>query len=187
MKGSGNDKVNLGVPGVKLISQSTDLFTLPSKRILGGAQFGKAFSTFPVEEGCTAVFPPSGYASVDDVPVGKIPAACLNPANTKSLTSLGFTTFDQVTEAAYLISPEQAEYNVLTWFFDNTGVGSYFSGTNGTAPLNYVQVYGPDITYATDNSSNKAPVVMGGTTLKITAQMLLNEASESLGLIAWHF
>lgn len=187
MKGSGTDTFNLGVPGVKLISQSTDLFILPSKRILGGSQFGKSFSTFPVEEGCTAVFPPKNYANVNDVPVGKIPAACLNPDNTKTLKELGFTTFDQKTEAAYLISPEQAAYNVLTWFFDNTAAGSFYSGTYGTAPLNYVQIYGPDITYASDHLSDKAPVVMGGTTVKITAQNLLNEASESLGLIAEYF
>jgi hypothetical protein len=187
MKGVGVDNYNLGVPGVKLVSQSTDLFTLPSRRILGGSQFNMSFSTFPVQEGCTTLFPPKKFASPDDVPVADIPAACLNPANTKSLAAMGFTNFDQKTEAPYLISPEQALYNVLKVFFDGTNQGSYFSASNGTAPLNYVQVYGPDIDYATANSSNKAPVVMGGTTLKITAQSLLNEASEALGFIAEYF
>jgi hypothetical protein len=66
-------------------------------------------------------------------------------------------------------SPEQAEYNVLVWFFDETSEGPAFpSGTvavgghNGPAPLNYLQIYGPDIAYA--STSPKVPVTMGGST-----------------------
>jgi hypothetical protein len=146
-----------------------------------------SFSTFPVQEGWATLFPPEKYASPDDVPVADIPAACLTPAHTKSLAAMGFSYFDQNTEAPYLISPEQALYNVLKVFFDETNQGSYFSATNGTAPLNYVQIYGPDIDYATKNSSNKVPVVMSGNTPKITAQSLLNEASETPGYIAEYF
>lgn len=184
MKGSGSTAFNLGVPGVKLISDTTQLFTSPSARILGGSQFATAFSTFPVQEGCTSLFPPHPYSNVDKVPVAKIPSACLNPANTETLAMLGFKTFDQKTEAPYLISPEQSEFNVLNWFFQDTPEGAYFSGTSGLAPLNYVQIYGPDITYATKHSTDEVPVVMGGTTISISAQNLLFLASSSLGIIA---
>ncbi len=145
MKGSGpSDTYNLGVPGVKLISTYTDMFTSPSARILGGAQFAMSFKNNPVEEGCISVFSPKGYASVDDVPVASIPTACLRTGTTIPST---FITFDQKSEAQYLISPEQAEYNVLNWYFNDTGAGSFFGGPTafGQAPLNYLQVYGPDI------------------------------------------
>ena len=46
-----------------------------------------------------------------------------------------------------------------------------------------MQVYGPDIIYATANASNKQPVTMNGTVVNITAQNLLNAASEALGFI----
>jgi hypothetical protein len=146
MKGGGSTKNNLGVPNVKLISYDTDLYTSPSRRILGGVQFGKSFSMFPVSEGSNKLFS--------------------NP------------------------SPEQALYNVLSWFFEDTAYGAYF-GTKGLAgrgdigsdPLNYLQVYGPDIIYATANASNKQPVTMNGTVVNITAQNLLNAASEALGFI----
>ena len=80
---------------------------------------------------------------------------------------------------------------MLSWFFEDTAFGSYFGtaglaerGDNGPDPLNYVQIYGPDIIYATENASNEKAVKMNGATTKITAQMLLNMASEALGYIA---
>jgi hypothetical protein len=155
MKGSGSTAFNLGVPSVKLISQSTDLYTSPSKQILGGSQFAMSFSNFPVQEGCTSVFPPKGYSSPGDVPVASIPVGCLNPGTTMPA---GFTNFDQKTQAAYLISLEQAEYNVLVWYFDGTSTGPFFGGTLGSAPLNYVQIYGPDISYA-NHATTKVPAL----------------------------
>jgi hypothetical protein len=181
MKGSGSTAYNLGVPSVKLISESTSIYSgIPSGEILGGSQFAKSFSNFPVEEGCTSIFPPSGYSDVNSVPVDLIPAACLNPNDTQTLTQLGFTNFDQETEAAYLISPEQAEYNVLSWFFSGTVAGPAFGASVGTAPLNYLQIYGPDITYATKNATSKAPVVVGGSPVLYSAQDLLNMANAAL-------
>jgi hypothetical protein len=181
MKGSGAASTpDLGVPAVKLASLSTE-FSLPSGQILGGAQFGQSFKRFAVVEGCTTVFPPAGYATANDVPVGEIPAACLNPNDAPgALAAAGFLKFNQSTEASYLISPEQAEYNVLNWYFTGTPVATSFGATtNGTAPLNYLQIYAEDIIYA--NSSNPATVVeTGGATESITAQDLLNLASEKL-------
>jgi hypothetical protein len=146
MKAGGSTKSNLGVPNVKLISHATDMFTSPSRRVLGGVQFAKSFSMFPVDEGSNKLFP--------------------NP------------------------SPEQSLYNVLSWFFEDTAYGSYFGtvgladrGDNGPDPLNYLQVYGPDIIYATANASNEVPVTRNGTIVKISAQNLLNSASEALGFI----
>jgi hypothetical protein len=89
-------------------------------------------------------------------------------------------------------SAEQAEYNVLVWFFDETSEGPSFpSGTvaigghNGPAPLNYLQIYGGDVTYASNHASNpKVAVTMGGTTKMVTAQELLHKASLALAAIA---
>jgi hypothetical protein len=186
MRGSSSAADNLGLTSVKLISQTTELYkSSPSKQILGGAQFDKSFKNFPVEEGCSSVFPPKGYASVGLVPVGSIPSACLNPNNTTTLAAAGFTFFDQAAEAAYLISPEQAEYNVLNWYFKDTGAGSFFGGPTafGQAPLNYVQIYGPDIPYAT-GATTPVAVVVSGTPIMITAQELLSLASAAIGVIA---
>jgi len=47
---------------------------------------------------------------------------------------------------------EQALYNVLGLYFDGTpvaGTHKFFGGTSGTAPMNYLQIYSPDIQYAT--------------------------------------
>jgi hypothetical protein len=147
MKADGSTKNNIGVPLVKLISYSTDLYTSPSKRILGGSQFAQSFSMFPVKEGSNKKFS--------------------NP------------------------SAEQAEFNVLSWFFEDTGEGSYFGtkglaerGDNGSDPLNYVQVNALDVIYASANASKEVPVEMNGTSTKISAQNLLNLASEALGYIA---
>jgi hypothetical protein len=150
MKAGGSTNNDLGVPLVKLISYSTDLYTLPSKRILAGSQFAKSFSMnskSTVDEGSNKLFP--------------------NP------------------------SPEQAEFNVLSWFFEDTLEGSYFGtvglaerGDNGSDPLNYLQVNSIDVLYATKNASNEASVVINGNPVKMTAQTLLNSASEALGNIA---
>lgn len=147
MKG-GAKHGNLGVPNVKLISQSTDLYTSPSQRILGGAQFATSFS----EKNHT-----------DDE------GGCSGPTCT----------------------PEQAEYNVLVWFFDGTSEGPNFpsgtvaiGGNSGSAPLNYLQIYGPDITYATTDVSGKVAVTMGGSPNYFSAQDLLHKASLALAMIA---
>jgi hypothetical protein len=86
-------------------------------------------------------------------------------------------------------SPSQAVNNVLTWFFKGTQAGSNFSGNSadtGLLPLNYLQIYGPDIKYTTKAyAAGKAPVVMAdGATVRTTAQDLLDKASLALVLIA---
>jgi hypothetical protein len=139
-----------------------------------------SFSNFPVQEGCTSLFPPPGYSSPNLVPVDSIPAACLNPNNTTTLADAGFTYFDQATEAAYLISPEQAEFNVLNWFFSGTVAGPVFGASLGAAPLNYLQIYGPDITYATKYAADKVPVIESGSPVLVSAQDLLNMANAAL-------
>jgi hypothetical protein len=80
---------------------------------------------------------------------------------------------------------EQAAFNVLKWYFDGTAVGSFFSASTGSAPLNYLQIYGPDIIYATNHATGpKVAVTEGSTTVKTTAQDLLDLASEKLAQIA---
>jgi len=92
----------------------------------------------------------------------------------------GFKTLSQV-PAKYLIPPEQAEYNVLKVYFDGTPAAPLFGGTNGTAPLNYLQIYSPDIQYATTNVNSPAQVVeSNGATVAISAQDLLNLTSSKL-------
>jgi hypothetical protein len=151
MKG-GAKHGNLSVPNVKLISESTDLYTSPSQRILGGAQFNSRFSTDKSDEG-----------NADEGGCGT--SGC---------------------------SAEQAEYNVLTWFFNRTNQGLSFptgsvpkvGGNPGTAPLNYLQIYGLDITYATTDAFGKQPVMMGPATNPMSAPDLLHKASLALAAIA---
>ena len=181
---------NLGVPGVKQLSQSTAGLTSPAGQILGGSQFNTTFSVATLPEGCTSTFPPNANdtpaactipstCTVNGcIPVACIPQACLAPGVTPASVA-AFKTFSSV-PAADLISPEQAEYNVLNVYFDGTAVASSFSGTQGAAPLNYLQVYSEDIQYAEQNVNAPALVVEGSATMSTTAQALLNLASAKL-------
>ncbi len=181
---------NLGTNAVKWLSQSTAAMTTAETQILGGSQFNTSFSSQPVQEGCTSTFPPNANdtpvgCSIPStcstnacIPVACIPQACLAPGITPAnLTS--YNTYGKV-PAADLIPPEQAEYNVLSVYFNGTAVASFFNGTPGIAPLNYLQVYAPDIQYAEANVNAPAQVVAGSVTVSITAQELLNLASAKL-------
>ena len=142
---------NLGVPGVKLLSQSTAQLTSASTQILGGSQFNTTYSIATLPEGCTSTFPPnandmpagctlpSTCLTNGCIPVSCIPQACLAPGVTPAAIA-SFTIFSKV-PANDLISPEQAAYNVLGVYFDGTPVASLFGGTPGSAPLNYLQIY----------------------------------------------
>jgi hypothetical protein len=160
MKGSGSNG-NLSVPAVKMLSSATAMFTSPSQRILGGAQVVTPFVTEKAAD---------GIADVGDSDTGGCPGTC---------------------------SAEQAEYNLLAWFFDGTNQALSFptgtapmiggvavGGHPGSAPLNYLQIYGKDITYATTDAFGKQPVTMGTATNPMSAQDLLQKASLALALIA---
>ena len=150
----------------------------------------------PLQEGCTSTFPPDASdtpagctippscTTQGCVPVACIPQACLAPGVTQASLA-GYTKFSQV-PAADLIPPEQAEYNVLNVYFNGTPVASSFGATPGSAaPLNYLQIYSPDIQYAQTNVNAPAQVVeTSGTTVSTTAQDLLNLASQKLLEIA---
>ena len=195
MEASRVDNVNLGVAGVKQLSQSTAQLTPASAQILGGEQFNTTFSMATLMEGCTSTFPPnasdtpagcsipSSCTTNGCLPVACIPQACLAPGVTPaSLAS--YNTYSKV-PAADLIPPEQAEYNVLNVYFNGTAVASSFGGTQGTAPLNYLQIYYPDIQYATANVNAPAQIVeTSGALISTTAQHLLNLASQALATIA---
>ena len=183
---------NMGVAAVKVQSQLTTQVTSPSAQLLGGAQFNTSFVNGTLAEGCTSTFPPDA----SDTPAGCtdptaatgmlspacIPQACLAPGITQASLA-GYTKYSQV-PAADLIPPEQAEYNVLSAYFNGTPVASIFGGTPGAAPLNYLQIYSPDIQYAQMNVNAPAQVVEATGTVSTTAQDLLNLASQKLLEIA---
>ncbi len=186
---------NLDVASVKLLSQRTSQSTSPSAQILGGSQFNTSFANFTLQEGCTSTFPPNakdtpaacsippGCAVQACIPVACIPQACLAPGVTQADLA-SFTVLSQV-PAKDLIPPEQAEYNVLNVYFAGTTAASSFGGAQGTAPLNYLQVYAPDIQYATAKINAPAQVVeTSGVSVAMTAQELLNLAGEQLSAIA---
>jgi len=185
---------NMGVAGVKLQSQATEQLTTPSTQILGGAQFNTSFSNDPVGEGCTSAFPPDSSdtpaactdpsAPTQMLAVACIPQACLAPGVTQA-TLAGYADYNAVPNKD-LISPEQAEYNVLNVYFGGTAAAPYFGATAGPtpAPMNYMQIYAPDIQYAQMNVNAPAQVVETNGTVSTTAQALLNLASQELMQIA---
>jgi uncharacterized protein (TIGR03437 family) len=179
-----------GAGGAKFIAQITSQLSGPAQ-VLGGAQFNTRFSSDTLGEGCTAAWPPDqsdtppactipASCTVDAcIPVTCIPQACLAIGVTQA-TLAPFGTFGKVPNSD-LIPPEQALYNVLTYFFDGTPVAAAFGATPGTAPMNYVQVYEQDIQYAEANASAPAKIVHpDGTIVSTTAQALLNQASALL-------
>jgi uncharacterized protein (TIGR03437 family) len=183
--------IGLGIESVKMLSQRTAQLAAPSAQILGGIQFNQAVVNSPVNEGCTATFPPDANdtpagctipatcTDVSCVPVVCIPQACLATGiTTASLAS--YKTFNNV-PAADLISPEQGLYNLLNIYFTGTAAAASFGGTQGSAPLNYLQIYSEDIQYAEANVNAPAQVVeASGVTVAITAQAMLNLASQKL-------
>lgn len=183
--------INLSVPGVKQLSASTAQFTSPSSQILGGAQFNTSFVNDTLAEGCTSTFPPNASntpasctipatcATNGCIPVQCIPQACLAPG----VTSAGLATYGIYAKvpANLLIPPEQAEYNVLNFYFSGTAAASTFGATQGSAPLNYLQIYSEDIQYAELNVDAPAQVVQSnGSSVSMSAQELLNLASPKL-------
>ena len=182
---------NLGIAGIKLVSQMTAQLPAPSAQILGAAQFSTSFANFTLQEGCSSKFPPDSSdtpagCSIPPsckiqacIPVQCIPQACLAPGVTPANIA-SYKTLNKV-PANDLISPEQAAYNVLTKFLDGTAVGMAFGATQGAAPMNYLQIYAQDIVYASANANSPGPVVLtNGASVSITAQSLLNLASSKL-------
>jgi len=195
MEAARSNNQNMGVDAVRRLSQLTAQAPTPSAQVLGGAQFNVSFSNFPVAEGCTAAFPPdnsdtpvgcvipSTCNANGCIPVSCIPQACLALGVTQT-TLAPFGTYAKVPNSD-LIPPEQAAYNVLNYYFDGTAVAPVFGGTVGTAPMNYLQIYSPDIQYAAANANKPAvQIVEAGVVVSTTAQDLLNLASEKLFSIA---
>jgi hypothetical protein len=192
MEASRAGQSNLGLDGVKRLSQSSAQFTAPVAQILGGAQFNSSFSdsTFnTLKEGCTSAFPPNSRdaaagctpsaCTAQACPVACVPQACLAPG----IAPADLASFKTVNKAAQdLIPPEQAEYNVLSVYFDGTPAAPSFGGIQGAAPLNYLQIYSSDLLYAEANVNAPAQVVAtgGGASVMMSAQDLLNLASQKL-------
>ncbi len=146
-------------------------------------------------EGCEDLFPPNSSDTPADciipatctgqgcVPVECIPQACLAPGVTSTNLAI-YKTYNKV-PTADLIPPEQAEYNVLNFYFNGTAAASTFGATQGSAPLNYLQIYREDIQYAEANVDAPAQVVQtSGSSVNMSAQELLNLASPKLLAIA---
>jgi hypothetical protein len=189
MKGRGTGGGNLDAAAARRLSQRTAQFTSPAEQILAGEQFATSAALFPVEEGCTSIFPPKPKVGTSlsinpsSIPVADIPQECLAPGITQK-DLVGYKQFSEV-PAKDLISPEQAMYNVLRLFFDGTPAASSFGGASGATLYNYVQIYNQDIMYASTHVSAPARVVMSnGTSEMMTAQDLLNLASQKLFEIA---
>jgi hypothetical protein len=186
LKASTDSILNLGLSTVKDQSKSTAQYALLNQ-ILGGAQLDTSFSDnlyHTLREGCTVRFPPAprdapagcdvSKCTADSCPAACIPKQCLAPgAKLSDLSGSSWTAF-----APYLITPEQAEANVLKGYFGDTAVATFFGGALGTVPLNYLQIYYPDFQYADPMSSI---TVLGPPT---TAQSILDLARQKLLEIA---
>ena len=182
---------NTGVAGVKFLSQ----LTASSTQVLGGEQFDFSFALNTLQEGCTSRFPPDATDTPNGctvppacnsqgcIPVACTPQACLAPGVSQASLA-GFTLLSQVPNKD-LLSPEQSLYNVLNTFFDGTPAAAFFGAPPGVAPLNFLQAYDQDITYAEAHINAPAQIVQtNGVTVSITAQALLNLASQKLLQIA---
>jgi hypothetical protein len=171
----------LGIDGVKRLSESTAQFSSPTIRILGGAQLNQAFSIAPAEEGCVIEF-----ASLAAPAAGCAPSKCTAFVDTLAAcmpTDLtGSSAQPAAVPAACVMTPEQALYNVLGIFFDDTAVGDLYGEAQGNAPLNYLQIYAADIEYATAHA--KRPLVSvataGGQATRTSAEAELILASQRI-------
>jgi hypothetical protein len=80
----------------------------------------------------------------------------------------------------YACTVEQALYNAIYAFFEDTAAATMWGWSMyGTAPLNYLEIYAPDINYANRHTTpvsittSDSPVT---TTASMTAQEILNLA-----------
>lgn len=188
---------NLGPRAAKLLSQSTAQLASPAAQILAGEQFGQPASVIPVQQGCAAPWPPrkqslpagceipSTCSKADCIPIACIPQVCLAVGVTPTdLAEAHYKTFGDVPKKD-LIPPEQAAYNILRNYFGETPVASFFGGTPGSAPENYLQIYFQDFQYAAKHLKESARVVQtDGTITSVNMQVLLNLASQKLLSIA---
>jgi hypothetical protein len=179
--------VDMGMAGVELLTANTSY----SPRILGGAGFNTSVANDPVKEGCFSPFPPKppnlpmGCTSVPTCssnpaypndPEWCIPVACI-PADCITGPLDGATIFGEVPTTS-LISPEQALYNVLQTYFKGTPESSAYGGTNGTAPLYFLQIYYADVCYAA--TAPPVSIKEGRHSVTTSAQDLLVMAAKSL-------
>jgi hypothetical protein len=65
-----------------------------------------------------------------------------------------------------------------------TAAGPFFGSALGAASLNYRQICGADIIYATNKASKKVPVIVTGSPVNLSAQDQLNLANAALVNIA---
>jgi hypothetical protein len=203
-----NDALGLG--GAKLLPRA-----MPGQ-IVGGSELNTEFSRRPVPDGCQVSIPPTlaeayspaactpsllGACTSDgcDLAAACIPAACVTRPIPSSQLGVGMYELTPEPpapgEVQYVISPEQALYNVLQSYFDGTAVASYYGApgysdgpyteTLGFTPMNYLLVYYQDIEYAARGVNDAGPmpsvVVLGdGGAVVTTAQAELDVASSQL-------
>ena len=63
---------------------------------------------------------------------------------------------DAAAPACRGVTPRQALTNVLSVYFEGTPAGDLFGASKGPAPMNYVQIYAPDITFAATDPAVQA-------------------------------
>jgi hypothetical protein len=71
----------------------------------------------------------------------------------------GCLSDDKSSPACQSITPEQALANVLTVFFAGTPYGHFYGSQDGTAPVQYLQIYQDDILYANGRPSVQAKLL----------------------------
>jgi len=79
------------------------------------------------------------------------------------------------------LSVEEAAYNVMTVFFNGTPAATFYGGTVGTAPIQYLEVPFNDLQYALANPCPAAPNSNIG---EMSLQDLYNRASHDLFAMA---
>jgi hypothetical protein len=141
---------DVGLPGVNYLARLTSSASSPQAQVLGGEFCDSPFSGGSQKEGCPTYPTPCSTTGTNTMPA---------------------------------FTPEQAGYNVLKTFFVGTAGGSFFGDAMGSAPANYLDLFYKDIQYATENACAPAVLIQDpftGTELSVTAQQMLNIASQSL-------
>lgn len=75
------------------------------------------------------------------------------------------------------LTPEKALHNTLTNFFNGTPAGSLFGGTNGPAPLDYLQIYARDIMYVNNKTAAQPDLDLASKELLLMAANQLNDSN----------
>lgn len=158
------DTVNLGVAGVKWLSQSTAQSTASSAQIFGGAQFNTSVANNTLTEGCTSKFPPDS----SDAPAGcSIPSTCNVEGAPAKIVETGGSVSRSAQDLLNLASQKLLQIGEPPLLPAITSGGVV---PDVVQPGEWMSFYGTNLASGTATWAGDFPTSLGGTSVTINGK-----------------